>query len=161
MYLCSGGFKMTNFSVFIKLVVTVWRAWRCWIRFNGFVKLLSILFSKFTSLANSIDHCWWVMIYYCRFLGVIFCWKFRNWEAKTIMFNISIDIRIYFSIKYLLIKGIHLDHLKGFDLSCDVKKGNWSFGKIQKTIGTKQARISKRNCKHILYQKDTSTQFKE
>ena len=55
--------------------------------------------------------------------------------------NISIDIIIYFAIRIILLKGIHIDFLNICDLFWDVKTDNGVFGKIYKTLDTKQAHI--------------------
>ena len=96
MCLWSEWFFPSDFSVFIQLVVTLWRGWRCWRIISGVFKLLFVLFSEFVSSANSIVRGWWDMIYCCRF------W---NYDILLIIFDIVrflkinkylIDVRIYF-----------------------------------------------------------------
>ena len=65
--LCSEWFSNSDVSVFIQLVVTIWRGWRWWRRIIFIVKLLSILFSDSVSSADSIGYGWRAMIYCCRF----------------------------------------------------------------------------------------------
>ena len=48
------------------------------------------------------------------------------------MLNILMDIRTYFSIQRLLLKGIYLDCLKIFDLFWDIKMENGVLGETQK-----------------------------
>ena len=58
-------FFTSDVSVFIQLVVTIWRGWRCWRRISGVVESLSVFFSGFVISAKSIGHSWWAMIYCC------------------------------------------------------------------------------------------------
>ena len=60
------------------------------------------------------------------------------------MLNILIDIRIYFYILPLLLKGIHTDSLNISDIFWDVKM-EMDFWIKKKTLNTKQARILKHN----------------
>ena len=57
------------------------------------------------------------------------------------MLNILIDIIIDFSIPPILLKGLHLKHLKIYEIFWYAQIENGLFVKIQKTWDTKRARI--------------------
>ena len=54
-------------SVFQPTCRNYMKGWSFWRRISGVVKSISVLFSEFLSLANSIGHGWWAIIYCCIF----------------------------------------------------------------------------------------------
>ena len=77
---------------------------------------------------------------------VRFCWKISKLGGLKSMLNFLMDIRIYFSIKPLLLQGLLLCSLKIHELFWDVKMENGVLGEYKKTLDTKRSRILKRNC---------------